>query len=208
VPTPLEEGPRLLLPAERELAACPAAGCPDAPRESFVARLEDHLWARMPGAPQQVHEAVARALASEAEAAAVDPLLVLAMIEVESGFDPEAASHAGARGLMQLLPATMQREAAALGLGDASPKDPVANVRTGIRYLRRCLDAYPRHPDLALMAYNSGPNRVLEFIEEGEVPEWAQAYPRRVEAARRRLEKAFGGEPPARVAEIDRASRR
>lgn len=208
VPSPLGEGPRPILPAEPELGACLAAGCPDALREAFVGRLEDHLWERMPSSPQQVHEAVARALAGEAEAVKVEPLLVLAMIEVESGFDPDAASHAGARGLMQLLPATMQREAEALGLSGASPSDPVANVRAGVRYLRRCLDAYPGRQDLALMAYNSGPNRVLEFINDGEVPAWAQAYPRRVEAELRRLRKAFGEEPLARVAEADRGALR
>lgn len=208
VPTPLGEGPRPILPAEPELGACLAAGCPDAVREAFVARLEDHLFERMPSAPQQVHEAVARALASEAEAVRVDPLLVLAMIEVESGFDADAASQAGARGLMQLLPSTMQREAEALGLVNVRLDDPVANVRAGIRYLRRCLDAYPGHADLALMSYNSGPNRVLEFLNEGAVPDWASVYPRRVEAAWSRLRRSFGAEPPLRVAEAGPAQAR
>lgn len=204
VPTPLGEGPRPILPAEPELGACLAAGCPDAVREALVAKLEDHLYAQMPSAPQQVHEAVARALAGETEAARVDPLLVLAMIEVESGYDAGATSHAGARGLMQLLPTTMQREVELLGIAGASPDDPVANVRAGVRYLRRCLDAYPGHQDLALMAYNSGPNRVLEFLADGEVPEWAAVYPRRVEAEWRRLRKAFGADPAPRVAEAER----
>jgi hypothetical protein len=203
VPSRLGEGPRQVLPAEPELGACLAAGCPDAVREAFVARLEDHLFEQMPAAPQQVHEAVARALATEAEAVRIDPLLALAMIEIESGYDASAKSSAGARGLMQLLPATMQRETEALGLCGASPDDPVANVRAGIRYLRRCLDAYPGHLDLALMAYNSGPNRVLEFLDDGEVPEWAAVYPRRVEAEHRRLRKAFGEEPPPRLAEAE-----
>lgn len=206
VPTPLGEGPRLLLPAEPELGACLAAGCPDAVREAFVAKVEDLLFERMPGASQRVHEAVARALVGEAEAVRVDPLLVLAMIEVESGYVPDATSHAGARGLMQLLPATMQRETEALGLCGASPEDPVANVRAGVRYLRRCLDAFPGHLDLALMSYNSGPNRVLEFLEDGEVPGWAIAYPRRVDVEHRRIRKAFGEEPPPRVAEAERAA--
>jgi hypothetical protein len=205
VPSPLGEGPRQLLPTEPELGACLAAGCPDAVREALVARLEDHLFEQMPDAPQQVHEAVARALVTESEATRIDPLLVLAMIEIESGYDPGATSHAGARGLMQLLPATMQREADELGLCGASPEDPVANVRTGVRYLRRCLDAYRGQLDLALMAYNSGPNRVLEFLADGEVPEWAAVYPRRIEAEHRRLRKAFGQEPPARLAQADRA---
>lgn len=208
VPTPLGEGPRLILPAEPELGACLAAGCPDAVREAFVAQVEDLLFERMPGAPQRVHELVARALAAEAEAVQVDPLLVLAMIEVESGYDPGAASHAGARGLMQLLPATMQREMEALGHPGASPEDPVANVRAGVRYLRRCLDAYPGHLDLALMSYNSGPNRVLEFLQDGEVPGWASAYPRRVDLEWRRLRKAFGVEAAPQVAAAARPSSR
>jgi soluble lytic murein transglycosylase-like protein len=204
VPAPLGEGPRLVLAAEPEQGACLAAGCPEAVREGLVAQLEDYLFRRMPRASQQVHEAVARGLALEAEAASVDPLLALAMIEVESGFDPGATSHAGARGLMQLLPGTMRREVEALGLPGADPADPVANVRAGIRYLRRCLDAYPGNRGLALMAYNSGPNRVLEFLEDGEVPDWAEAYPIRVEAEWRRLKKAFGAEQPPRVAEAER----
>lgn len=204
VPAPLGEGPRLVLASEPEQGACPAAGCPDAVREALVARLEDHLFERMRGASQAVHQAVARALALEAEAVKVDPLLVLAMIEVESGFDPDATSHAGARGLMQLLPGTMQREAAALGLAGASPADPVANVRAGIRYLRRCIDAYRGHQVLALMAYNSGPNRVFEFLEDGEVPDWAEAYPIRVEAEWHRIRKSFGVEQPQRMAVASR----
>jgi soluble lytic murein transglycosylase-like protein len=201
VPARLGEGPRRFGPAEPERGASLAAGCPEAVREAFVARMEDRLYERMPASPQVLHEQVARALVGESEEVKVDPLLVLAMIEVESGFDSTAVSSAGAHGLMQLLPGTMQREAEALGLDDADPADPVANVRAGVRYLRRCLDAYPGHLDLALMAYNSGPNRVLEFLEDGEVPEWASAYPLRVEQALGRVRRAFAAEPSARLAE-------
>jgi Transglycosylase SLT domain len=208
VPSPLGEGARQVLAAEPELGGCLTAGCPEAVHEGLVARLEDHLFERMPGASQRVQEAVARALAVEAEAVKVDPLLVLAMIEVESGFDPGAASNAGARGLMQLLPGTMLRETQALGLSGADPSDPVTNVRAGVRYLRRCLDAYPGHRDLALMAYNSGPNRVLEVLQDGEVPDWAEAYPRRVEAEWLRVKRTFGVEPAPLVAAAGRATNR
>lgn len=203
MPSRLGEGPRHLLPAEPERGACLAAGCPEAVHEALVARLEDYLYERMPGEPQPVHEAVARALATEAEAVQVDPLLVLAMIHVESGFDPGATSSAGARGLMQLLPGTMLRETEELGLCGVDGTDPVANVRAGVRYLRRCLDAYAGHQERALMAYNTGPNRVLEFLRKGEVPDWAMAYPRRVEAELRQVRKAFGVETGPRVAELD-----
>lgn len=201
VPSSLGRSVRLPVPLAPVQATGPQDGGGEPIREALLVRMEDELYSRMPAAPPALHEAVARALIGEAKAVQVDPLLVLAMIEVESGFDPLAASSAGARGLMQLLPATMQREAAALGLGGADPSDPIVNVRAGVRYLRRCLDAYPGHLDLALMAYNSGPNRVLEFLEDGEVPGWASAYPERVEQAWRRVRKAFAAEPGARLAE-------
>lgn len=200
-PSRLDEGVRPLLPAEVAPKACAAEACPQAARQALVARIEDHLFERMPAASQQVHEAVARAVVGEAEAVDLDPLLVLAMIEVESGYDPGAASGAGARGLMQLLPGTMRRETEALGLGAADPADPVANVRAGVRYLRRCLDSYPGHMGLALMAYNAGPNRVFELLQdETGMPDWALAYPRRVESEHRKLQRAFGAAPGQRFA--------
>jgi hypothetical protein len=204
VPSRLGSEPRPLLRAEAEPGACLAAGCPEAVRRHLVAWLEDHLLERMSGAGQEVQEAVALALALEAEAVRVDPLLVLAMIEVESGFDPAAASGAGAQGLMQLLPATLRREATALGLGEVDPRDPVANVRSGVRYLRRCLDSYPGHLELALVAYNAGPNRVFDLLQEGGLPAWALAYPRRVEAERRRLQDAFEQQAGPRLADARR----
>jgi hypothetical protein len=202
VPSRLDEsrGPRL--PAEPPQRDCQVPDCPAAVREALVARIEDHLFERMPAAPQQVQEAVARAIVSEAEAVKLDPLMVLAMIEVESGYDPAAASGAGARGLMQLLPSTMRRETEALGLGAPDASDPVANVRAGVRYLRRCLDSYPGHMGLALMAYNAGPNRVYELLhDETGMPDWALAYPRRVELEHRKLQRAFGATPGPRFAD-------
>jgi soluble lytic murein transglycosylase-like protein len=161
----------------------------------------------MPDAPQALHEDLAQALLTEAEAVRVDPLLVLAMIEVESGFDLGARSTAGAHGLMQVLPSTLQAQAEKLGLGPVDPADPVTNLRLGVRYLRQCLDAYPGSPRLALMAYNSGPNRVYELIQAGDLPEWAQAYPRRVEVAHRRLRQLLGDEAGPRFADARAAAR-
>jgi soluble lytic murein transglycosylase-like protein len=202
VPARLADGPRPLRPAEPELGACLAAGCPEAVREALVAKYEDLLFEKMPAAPQSLHEGLARAIVTEAEAARVDPTLVLAVIEVESRFDPAAASTAGALGLMQLLPATMQRELEEHRIQAAGPQDPVANVRAGVRYLRRCLDSYPGSQALALMSYNSGPNRVYELLQRGaELPEWALDYPRRVEAELRRLRKALGVAPGPRFAD-------
>jgi soluble lytic murein transglycosylase-like protein len=166
-----------------------------------VARLEDHLFARMPGLDPALHEDLARAILAEAGAARLDPLLVLAVIEVESRFDPSAVSASGALGLMQLLPATLQREAGELGTAASDPRDPVANVRAGVRYLRRCLDSYP-DKELALMAYNAGPNRLYGWIQAGgAVPAEVAGYARRVLAEFRRLRRAIPDEPGPRLAD-------
>jgi soluble lytic murein transglycosylase-like protein len=183
------------------MGACIAAGCPEALREREVARLEDHLFSRMPGVDPALHEDLARAVLAEAEAVRVDPLLVLAVIEVESGYDPSAVSPAGALGLMQLLPSTLQREAESLGMGGTDPHDPIANVRSGVRYLRRCLDSYPDR-DVALMAYNAGPNRLYDWLQAGAVPPEVIGYAARVVAEYRRLQLAIPGEPGPRFAAV------
>ena len=206
LPARLADGPRPLRPAEPELGACLLAGCPEAVREAQVARLEDHLFKRMPAAGQELQELLARTIVEEAEANRVDPLLVLAMIEVESGYDPRARSTAGAQGLMQLMPGTMKRELEIHGIQPSGPTDPVANVRAGVRYLRRCLDAYPKSLELGLMAYNAGPNRVYSLLQEGDLPDWALAYPRRVQAELRKLQRTLGADQGPRFAEAPRPS--
>jgi hypothetical protein len=129
---------------------------------------------------------VARAIIDEAARAAMDPLLVLAVIHVESRFDVRAVSEAGAVGLMQLLRPTMREEAARSGLGSADPFDPVANVRAGVRYLERMVDAFD-DVQLALTAYNAGPARVRRHLREGGVPHRLLGYPRTVLRERARI---------------------
>ncbi|TLS50363.1 lytic transglycosylase domain-containing protein [Paenibacillus antri] len=84
----------------------------------------------------------------------VDPALVRAVVRVESGFDPTAESHAGAKGLMQLMDAT----ARSLGVSDSF--DPVQNVNGGTRFLSYLLTKYNGNEGVALAAYNAGPGRV------------------------------------------------
>ena len=119
---------------------------------------------------------------------AVEPALVLAVIRQESGFDPEAISRAGARGLMQLMPATALRTAKKVGIGYAKARltaDPDYNIQLGQAYLSDMLTRYDGSAALALAAYNAGPNRVDRWLREngdpraGEIDrlDWVESIP-------------------------------
>ena len=84
----------------------------------------------------------------------LDPDLVLAVVSVESGFQPQAVSPKGAQGLMQLMPKT----AAELGVGDAL--DPQQNLDAGVRHLGSLLTLYDGDVRRALAAYNAGQGAV------------------------------------------------
>jgi hypothetical protein len=103
----------------------------------------------------------------------LDPTLVLAVIEVESNFNPKALSPKNAQGLMQLIPQT----AARFGVRDAW--DPEQNVRGGMAYLRWLLEHFDGDVRLALAAYNAGENAVQRY---GGVPPYPETrtYLRRI----------------------------
>jgi soluble lytic murein transglycosylase-like protein len=201
-PWPLVDGVRPLPRAEREPPVCALdRPCFDGSPEAWIDRVDGRIAVRAPGIPDAERARLAEAIVDEALAARIDPVLVLAVIEVESRFDPGARSHQDARGLMQLLPGTMRSEAERSGISFEDPHDPVANVQAGVRYLRRLLDAFGRS-ELALMAYNAGPNRILGFLREGAIPERFHDYPRKVLAEERRLRRYLGLERAPAVAEI------
>ena len=102
----------------------------------------------------------------EAMGADVDPELVRAVIVVESGFDSNAVSSAGAQGLMQLMPAT----AKSYGVSDVF--DPQQNIRGGALYLRDLIDRYDEDYELVLAAYNAGENAVTKY--GGRIPPYAE----------------------------------
>jgi soluble lytic murein transglycosylase-like protein len=87
----------------------------------------------------------------------VEPSLIKAVIRAESGFDQKAVSHKGAQGLMQLMPDT------AYQMEVADPFDPEENIFGGTRYLSLMLDRFQNNVQLALAAYNAGPERVEEY---------------------------------------------
>lgn len=80
----------------------------------------------------------------------VEAALVKAVIQAESGFDPDAVSPRGARGLMQLMPLVAKSH------GVKNPSDPSQNIRGGVRLLRKLLDRFDNDSRLALAAYNAG----------------------------------------------------
>jgi soluble lytic murein transglycosylase len=176
-------------PAPAPVVAAAAHARSAAGWTAVAPRVYDEVERRMPGHASAQRHRVARTILEEATRAAMDPLLVLAMIQVESAFDPRALSPVGAAGLMQLLPPTMHEELGRWRLAGADPFDPVANVRAGVRYLERLLGTFD-DLELALMAYNAGPGRIRRHLRGGVVPERFLSYPRDVSRARARLSGA------------------
>lgn len=120
--------------------------------EAPVAR-ERRLSDRLVSAPTpQIVELIER-YAGEND---VDPRLVQAVMQAESGYNARALSAKGAIGLMQLMPETASE------LSVTDPWDPEQNVRGGVTYLKRMLDQFANDLDFALAAYNAGPNAVLD----------------------------------------------
>ncbi len=178
---PLRLRPKMLLgPAVLLMAALPlsaAAGDwiylqqrPDGVRSYSDSKPANGAYARIPLRGRQTATASclgltpqsmqARALSYQsvitkyANANGLPPKLVSAVMRVESCYDHRAVSRSGARGLMQLMPAT----AAELGVHDSF--DPEQNVAGGVRYLARMLNRFGRDVRLGLAAYNAGPEAV------------------------------------------------
>ncbi len=115
-----------------------------------------------------------RAIAAAARRYEVPEALIHAVITIESAYDPNAVSRAGAVGLMQLMPATARR------YGVANRRDPAANLSGGTRYLRDLLQRFDSNLELALAGYNAGENAVAKF--GNRIPPFAetQSYVRKV----------------------------
>lgn len=96
-------------------------------------------------------------IASYSQQFGVDSALVKAVIQAESGGNPNAVSPKGAQGLMQLMPKTAQ------GLKVADSLNPSDNIRGGVRYLKFLLDTFKGNEELALAAYNAGMGAVAKY---------------------------------------------
>lgn len=118
----------------------------------------------------------------------VSEVLVAAIIAVESEYNPRAVSRKGARGLMQLMPAT----ASSLSVDD--PFDPRENIEAGVRHLRRLLIRFDNNLPLVLAAYNAGEQAVLRYRGVPPYRETRQYISRVL----RRVERAQPGSVPVR----------
>ncbi len=122
-----------------------------------------------PSSPSQFDALIEQASAKYG----IDPQLVKSVIKVESNFDPGAVSHAGAKGLMQLMDAT----AAELGVEDSF--DAAQNINGGVAYLAQQLRRFDGDVRLALAAYNAGPGAVARYQDVPPIAE-TQTYVQRV----------------------------
>ena len=116
-----------------------------------VAALGGLAIAQPAGADERM--AIRTMIAAEARAMDFPVSLALAVAEAESAFDAKAESHKGARGVMQIMPATSIGE---YGLHPDVLWDPRINIRMGIHFLKRLLARYRGRTDLALSYYNGG----------------------------------------------------
>lgn len=106
----------------------------------------------------------------------VDPALIAAIIKAESNFHPKARSHAGAQGLMQVMPFNAK---------GADLMDPEQNIRRGVEIIASHLKKYDGDLNLALAAYNAGPGAVAKDLAKGGdgIPDYpeTQAYVKKVQ---------------------------
>jgi soluble lytic murein transglycosylase len=136
-----------------------------------VADVRAYLFAHMKETPAMKIELLSRLIVHLAREHHLSADLILAIIRVESGFDPLARSPAGAIGLMQLMPDTGEWLARRFGLrwhGAETLNSEEANIYLGVKYLSWLKDKYRNDLRMMLSAYNRGPAAVDEELENGQ----------------------------------------
>ncbi len=140
------------------------------------ARYWDDLKLRFPLAYQQQ-------ILTQAEKQGINPAWAFAVIRQESAFTSDARSHAGAMGLMQLLPRTARGMARSMRIPMRNRRallNTSTNIKLGVGYLKKVIDRYNGHPVLATAAYNAGGRHVKRWLpEETAIPAdlWIELVP-------------------------------
>lgn len=138
------------------LSAAPDAGYVEV-ASSEIARFERDDYTPPPPEPPAPSPNLNQLIAAAGRTHGLDADLIASVVIAESALNPRAVSPKGARGLMQLMPAT----ASELGVKDAF--DPIQNIDGGTRYLRHLLTLYNNDLARALAAYHAGPQRVAQY---------------------------------------------
>lgn len=122
------------------------------PEELFAA-----IQAPAPAAAAELDVPFSQFIKAAAKKYDLDPQLLARVVQAESNFNPRAVSRRNAQGLMQLMPSTSSR------MSVRNPFDPAQSIEAGARYLRQMLDKFSGNVELALAAYNAGPDRVVAY---------------------------------------------
>jgi soluble lytic murein transglycosylase-like protein len=175
-PAPPLPAPEAQIPTPAAaLVPRPTLPVPSAPREEAAEdpRLElvrAVLAVRAGHIAEPHRERLAQTLVEVEPESGVSVLLLVALIEQESRFDPLAKGPRGALGLMQVRPFVGEEVAARIGVswrGERTLLDPVANVRIGAGYLGELVERFGSE-ELALAAYNIGPTRLTRRLARGD----------------------------------------
>lgn len=149
--------------------------------QAIMTMIQTGYWNDIDVRFPQAHK---EAFLSEAKATNIPPNLLLALSRQESAFNDRVTSPAGAKGLMQLMPATARETARKNNIVYSSPNelfDPDKNILIGSRYYKQMLDKFNNNRILATAAYNAGPARVYRWQREsqGTLPfdAWIEVIP-------------------------------
>lgn len=160
----LPGGGRMSLPIERiervlddEIEMLPESSIPQSTDGSLAVVFPNRSWEYREDSQPIFKTKYDATIIEAAKKFNVDAALVSAVIKAESGYNPKVVSHKGARGLMQLMPATAKR----FGVTDSF--DPVANIYGGTKYLRWLLEKFEGNADHAVAAYNAGEGNVWKY---------------------------------------------
>jgi len=146
---------------------------PTATQQASFDRLSQVLETKARRLDAETRAVVLRAVFQAAESHALDPQLLLAVMHVESGFNPRARGPAGALGLMQVMPSSgrlMARELDIPWHGPATLYEPKINVQIGAAYLARMHKQF-EDMELSLAAYNMGPGALQAMLRRGGWPQ-------------------------------------
>ncbi len=163
--------------------------------------ISQYVERSLPDSWKEQASVISAAILHESERNKLNPLVLVALIETESSFRPDAQGQAGDSGLMQLRPSTAEWIAEKASLpwkGPASLKDPITNIQLGAAYLGMLRERFGADDDLYLAAYNMGPKNLFGLLGNGKQP---SIYSSRIYKRLRALNEALAEAERRRLSE-------